>query len=183
VALASFSALCRLRDDIDRDHAEQLLTDLPDGIHSPFAASVRTHFARLQIISEIRIRARRPLEPPLLLWSCDVDDDAYSYLVELLTVALDPLARVLALCADAPDDPTRADFPVRAADYLVARRIRIGLQYVHSPGRSASEIRDAVIRRRRLAGFALAHQDDTPAVRRMAFLDAFATTDALERER
>lgn len=183
MAVTSFTALCRLRDDVDHDDAEQLLTDLPDGTHSPFACSVRTHFARLQIISELRIHSRRPLEPSLLVWSCDVDDDAYSYLVELLTVAADPLARVLALCADAPDDPAPADFPVRAAEYLVARRVRVGLQYVHSPGRSASEVRRAVMRRRRLAGFALAHQNDTPAVRRMAFLDAFAPTDELELER
>jgi len=183
VALTSFTALCRLRDAVDRDDAEQLLTDLPDGVHSPFACSDRTHFARLQIISELRLHVRRPLASPVLVWSCDVDDDAHSYLVELLTVAAGTLAPVLALCADAPSDPTDADFVARAADYLVARRMRVGLQYANSPGHSAHEVRQAVIRRRRLAGFALAHQDDSPAVRRTAFLDAFAQADELERRR
>src|SRR5262249_51476651 len=110
VALTSFTALCRLRDAVDRDDAEQLLTDLPDGVHSPFACSDRTHFARLQIISELRLHVRRPLASPVLVWSCDVDDDAHSYLVELLTLAAGTLAPVLALCADAPSDPTDADF-------------------------------------------------------------------------
>jgi hypothetical protein len=171
--VTSFTAVCRLRPGLDAETARGVLSALPAGKASPFAASPRTHFARLQVVDELRVHTRRPLASPTLIWSTDVDGDAHSYLVEILTKSGDALGPVVGLCADAPSDPSAPDFIDRAVGYLLQRELAVGLQYTNSPGRSATEIQRAVLRRRLLAAFALDHQRDPAPVRRAAFDDLF----------
>jgi len=173
MAVTSFTSVCRLRPDVEAAAARHTLSELGVGTRSPFAASTRTHYARLQILDEFRVHTRRPLAQPKLLWSNDVDGDVRSYLVEILSVSRGTLGPVLALCADAPQDPADSEFVDRAAEFLLGHELRIGLQYTNSPGRSASEVRRAVDQRRKLAGFALAYQQDSPSVRRAAFVETF----------
>ena len=182
MAVTSFTAVCRLRSDVGTDAARHTLSALEVGRSSPFAASERTHYARLQVLDELRQHTRRRLDHPTLIWSTDVDGDVHSYLVEILTASRAALGPVLALCADAPADPSAFDFVQRAVAYLLARELRVGLQYANSPGRSANEIRRAVGLRRKLAGFALGHQHDAPAERRAAFVEAFGPTEVDLRE-
>jgi hypothetical protein len=182
MAVTSFTAVCRLRSDIGTDAARHTLSALQAGRSSPFAASARTHYARLQVLDELRQHTRRRLDHPTLIWSTDVDGDVRSYLVEILTASRAALAPVLALCVDAPTDPAASDFVERAVEYLLVRELRVGLQYANSPGRSAIEIRRAVDLRRKLAGFALGHQHDAPADRRAAFVETFGPGEVDLRE-
>lgn len=183
--ITSLTAVCRLRDDVDRRQARRVLTDVPEDVHSPFAASPRTHFGRLLILDELMAHERRPLAAAVLVLSADFDgDDPEGYLLELLgqprsgTV----LAGVLALCRDAPADPTVPTFAADATRYLLDRRLPIGLQYVNDPRhRSAQEIRRAVARHRRLVGFARAHQSAPPDELRRAFLRTFPSPAAVAR--
>ena len=156
--VSSLTVACRLRVDVAVADAQRVLTALPEGADSPFAVSDRTHFARLQIISAVTTHRRRPLDAGVLILSVDVDGDARAYLVDLLSGAGTVLAPVLALCDGAPADAAAPEFVDAGTAYLLARRIRIGLVYANSPGRSAAEITLAVERHRRLAGFALGHQ-------------------------
>ncbi len=146
------------------------------GVHSPFATSPRTHFARLQILDELCTDERRPLAAPVLVLSADVDGDARSYLDELATGAGPALAVVLGLCAGAPSDAAAPDFAKTATSYLLARMLPVGLQYANSPGRTADDVRRAVGRHLHLQRFVIAHQGDEPAARRQAFIDAFGST-------
>jgi hypothetical protein len=60
--------------------------------------------------------------------------------------------------------------------------MRVGLQYTNSPGRSATEIRHALVRRRQLAHFALNYQHDSPSERRAAFAETFGLAEIDLRE-
>jgi hypothetical protein len=180
--VTSFTAVCRLRPGVDAETARGVLSALPVGKASPFAASPRTHFARLQVVDELRVHTRRRLASPTLIWSTDVDGDVRSYLVELLTKSGDALGPVVGLGADAPSDPSAPDFLDRAVAYLLERRLPVGLQYTNSPGRSATDIRRAVLRRRLLAAFALDHQRDPAPARRAAFIDRFGPAEIDLRE-
>jgi hypothetical protein len=175
--ITSWTSICRLRPDVAVDHARQVLADLPEDAHSPFAASARTHFGRILVIDELMVHRRRPLAVPVVLLSADFDgDDTGRYLLELLgdPAAAGLLATVLALCDGGPADPTRASFVDAATAYLLERAIRIGLQYVDDPRhRSAADIRRAVAHHRRLVGFVAAHQGDAPAELHRAFLRTF----------
>jgi hypothetical protein len=182
MAVTSFTAVCRLRPGLDAETARGVLSALPVGKASPFAASARTHFARLQIVDELRVHSRRRLTYPTLIWSTDVDGDVRSYLVELLTESGNALGPVVRLCAEAPSDPSAPDFLDRAVAYLLERELAVGLQYTNSPGRSATEISRAVLRRRLLAAFALDHQRDTPSTRRAAFVAMFGPPEIDLRE-
>jgi len=182
VAVTSFTSVCRLRADVGAESARRTLSALEVGAASPFAASARTHFARLQILDELRVHTRRSLARAMLIWSTDVDGDIRSYLVEILTSARETLAPVVALCDDAPRDPGAHDFVDRAIAYLLAHQMRVGLQYTNSPGRSATEIRHALVRRRQLAHFALNYQHDSPSERRAAFAETFGLAEIDLRE-
>ena len=143
--ITSITVICPLRPDLDPAAARDLISELPVGVHSPFAISHRTHFARLQILDELCTDQRRPLARPVLVLSADVDGDAPSYLDELTAGAGPALAPVLDLCAGAPDADARADFARAAASYLLARwMLPVGLQYANSPGRTAGDVRRAV---------------------------------------
>jgi hypothetical protein len=174
MALTSFTAVAALRADVGADEARRVLAALPAGKHSPFATSARTHFARLQVIDELRVQERAALDRAVLVFSCDVDGDVESYLVEVLGGSADAFAKVLRLCADAPDDAGAPDFVERAAAYLQGRRLVVGLLYVNSPGPTADAVRRAVLRRRQLAAFAVAHQGKPSVSLRAAFLAEFA---------
>lgn len=171
--ITSLTTVSPLRADVHPDEVRELLSKLPVGIHSPFAVSARTHFARIQVLDEIMTDDRRPLGTPVLVLSADLDGEPASYLTEVLSASRDALGPVIARCAGAPPDLGATGFPRVAADFLLAHRLPVGLQYANSPGRSVVDVRWAVERHRRLVGFALAHQDDTPAERRAAFLRTF----------
>jgi hypothetical protein len=173
-AVTSFTAICALQPGLDADRAQATLSALPVGVHSPFAASARTHFARLLVIEQLVTHQRRPLERPVLILAADVDGDAESYLVELFNRSGAALAPVLAMCAGAPADASMPGFAQAAATHLLGWQLPVSLQYANSPGRSVIDIRLAIERHRRLAGFALAHQHDSPEVLRPAFLEAFS---------
>jgi hypothetical protein len=162
-----------------------VLTDVPEDVHSPFAASPRTHFGRLLVVDELMVHERGPLAAAVLVLSADFDgDDPDGYLRELLGQPRSGivLAGVLALCRDAPADPAAPTFAADAARYLLDRRLPIGLQYVNDPRhRSAQEIRRAVARHRRLVGFARAHQSDPPGELRRSFLRTFTSRDGADR--
>ena len=179
--LTSFTAACALRPGLEADRAQAWLSALPVGVHSPFASSARTHFARLLVIEQLVTHERHPLDGPVLILSADLDGDAESYLVEVLSAAGPKLAPVLGLCADAPNDPSAPDFVEAAVTYLMERRLPVGLQYANSPGRSTIDIRLAVERHRRLAGFALGHQNDPPRELRESFLEAFGPRPEVDR--
>jgi hypothetical protein len=154
-----------------------VLSDVPEDVHSPFAASPRTHFGRILGVDQVMVHERGPLPCPVLVLSADFDGiDIEVYLRELLgdDQARPVLAGVLALCQGAPDDAGAASFAPEATRYLLDRRIEIGLQYVNDPRhRSAEEIRRAVARHRRLVGFARGHQADPPDELRRSFLRTF----------
>ncbi len=171
--ITSITVICPLRPDVDPDAARDQLSRLPVGVHSPFATSPRTHFARLQILDELCTDERRPLAAPVLVLSADVDGDAPSYLHELATEAAPTLASVLAGCVDAPADAAAPDFATASVRYLLDRLLPVGLQYANSPGRTADDVHRAVGRHLHLRRFVMAHQDDDPAARRQAFVDAF----------
>jgi hypothetical protein len=183
--VTSLTVVCRLRGDVDPTHARRVLTDVPEDVHSPFAASPRTHFGRLLIVDQLMVHERGPLAAAVLVLSADFDgDDPEGYLLELLgqerSAAV--LADVLALCHDAPADGGEPGFAARATRYLLDRRLEIGLQYVNDPRhRSASEIRRAVARHRRLVGFARAHQAAPPDELRRAFLRTFTPPQEVAR--
>jgi hypothetical protein len=170
--ITSLTTVTPLRPDVDPDDVRTMLSRLPVGAHSPFAVSTRTHFARIQVLDEFMTDERRPLAAPVLVLSADVDGEPRSYLLEVLGASRDALAPILARCAGAPIDLTDG-FASAATDYLLDHRLPVGLQYANSPGRSVLDVRWAVDRHRRLAGFALAHQHDSPSSRRQAFLRTF----------
>ena len=176
--ITSLTVVCRLRGDVDPTHARRVLTDVPEDVHSPFAASPRTHFGRMLIVDELMVHERRLLAAAVLVLSADFDgDDPEGYLLDLLGQESSAvvLAEVLALCHDAPADRREPGFAARATRYLLDRRLEIGLQYVNDPrSRSAMEVRRAVARHRRLVGFARAHQAAPPDELRRAFLRTFA---------
>jgi hypothetical protein len=171
--ITSLVTISPLRPDVAIDDARTELERLPVGQHSPFDVSVRTHYARIQVLSEMMTDERRPLAAPVLILAADVDGDGRSWLQEVLTGSSEPLARVLGLCDGAPEDASAPDFVGDAVAYLLSHQVPVGLQYVNSPGRTASDIRLAVERHRRLAGFALGHQGDPPAELRADFLREF----------
>ena len=181
--ITSLTSVFRLRADVDPDHARRVLTDVPEDGHSPFAASPRTHFARLLVLDELMVHERDPLRVPVIVLSTDFDgDDVEGYLLDLLTPEPSRvvLAGVLALGEGAPTDPGRDGFAADATRYLLDRRLPIGLQYVNDPRhRSAEQIRRAVARHRRLVGFARGHQSDPPEELRRAFLRTFAVDPAV----
>jgi len=183
VALSSFLALCTLRAGVDPHSARQTLSALYAKGPSPFAASDRTHFARLQVIDEVRMHKPRALDHPVLVFSADVDGDVESYLLEVLGASAATFAEVLHLCADAPDDATAPGFAPRATAFLLAHELTVGLPYVNSPGATAVGIRRAVLRRRQLAEFAVTHQAKSPAERRKDFLELFANARGRTPER
>jgi hypothetical protein len=183
VALTSFTSVCTLRAGVEPHRARHALSALPAGAHSPFAASARTHFGRLQVVDELQVHRRRALARPVVVFSADVDGDVGSYLVEVLGASADAFAWVLRLCADAPDDANASDFAERGAAYLREHELAVGLPYVNSPGPTAVEIRRAVQRRRQLAGFAVANQGRAPADLRAAFRAEFLSADDREAVR
>lgn len=179
-AITSLTTASPLRAGVVPGAARTLLERLPAGDHSPFATSGRTHFARLQVLDELMTHERRPLAAPVLILSADVDGDAGSWLLEVLDAAPDTFASVLALCEGAPGDGSADGFARAAAAYLLDHRIPVGLQYANSPGRTAAQVRLAVERHRRLAGFALGHRRDPPAELRAAFLREFTPPTATD---
>lgn len=172
--ITSFTSICPLRAEVGAHAVRELLERLPVGPNSPFAVD-GTHYARLQVIDEVvgRRRRRRPLAAALLVLSADVDGTAERWLDELLREQPVTFANVLSQCAGGPGDPTAPDFVDRAAAHLLRHRVPVSLHYVNDPGRTVGEVRLAVERHRRLAGFALGHRSSTPATRRAAFLAAF----------
>jgi hypothetical protein len=183
--ITSLTSVCRLRGDVHPDHARRVISDLPVDVHSPFAASPRTHFGRILVLDELMVHERRPLRFPVLVLSADFDGhDAETYLLELLggEESGARLADVLALCQDAPTDPGSPAFATEAARHLLDRRIDIGLQYVNDARhRSAETIREAVDRHRRLVGFARAHQSAPPDEVHRAFLRTFTSQPEASR--
>ena len=180
--ITSLTSICRLRAEADPHRARAALTAVPEDVHSPFAASPRTHFGRLLVLDELMVHERLPLGAPVMVLSADFDgDDAASYLTELLedNEAGTALAEVLDLCEGAPADPSHDSFAADATRYLLDRRIEIGLQYVNDPlHHSAEQVRRAVDRHRRLVGFLRGHQSDPPADLRRAFRRTFAPSGA-----
>jgi hypothetical protein len=172
--LTSFTAACPLRADADADEVQELLERLPTGARSPLNVPT-THYGRLQVIEAVtaRRRRRRPLRPPVLILSADVDGTAEDWLHDVLDRMPDTFASILRHCERAPSDADD-DFVERATRYLLAHRLPVALHFVNDPGRTAEEVREAVRQHRRLAGFALGHRTSTPAERRAAFVRAFA---------
>ena len=167
-----------LRDDVRPDDVSTLLERLPVGDRSPFAASRRTHFARLQVIDGVTTRRRRRLQPAVLVLSADFDGAESDWLVEILNGARTLLGPVIGRCRGAPTDPSAPRFVPDGVGYLLRHAVPNGLQYVTSEHRTAVEVDEAVTRARRFAGFALGHRHATPAELRADFLTAFGPAPA-----
>jgi hypothetical protein len=171
--ITSLVTISPLRSDVDIDDARTVIERLPVGEHSPFDPGGRTHYARIQVLSELMTDRRRPLGVPVVVLAADVDGDAPSWLEFVLGASGDQLARVLALCDGAPADASSERFVPDAVRYLLSHQLPVGLQFVNTRQRTVADIRLAVRRHRGLAGFALGHQGDDPATLRDEFLDEF----------
>ena len=157
MALTSFTSICPLRTDVEPGAARDALSALPVGTRSPFAASARTHFARLQMIDELCIHGRRPLDHP----GAHLVDRRGRRCPQLSLDLVRGIGRRFRcrFSASAPARPTirrRTGSSIKRPNICSPTNFRVGLPYVNSAGPTAIDIRLAVLRRRRLA--ALRHR-------------------------
>ena len=148
--------------------ARAAIEGLPTGRRSPFAASDRTHFARLCVWDHLGARHRGehrwPLQHQYTFFSATFDGDESSYVAHLLEVAPTVVDAAWSSSVGFPGPD-----PERLRLWLADHRLPIDFPFATAPNETLPAIQAAVADRRALVAFAA----DTQGLEPAALLDAY----------